>query len=277
MNFRTIVDIDEPDFSIHPFEKMLFLGSCFAANIGQRFRKEQFKVTLNPYGVMYNPASILHSVRKIDDSFAVVFFTLGTNHVYIFKETGEIVDNCNKRPAALFQEKELTIDECADYLSQAVELVLRHHSQTKVVMTVSPYRYRKYGFHGSNLSKSVLLLATEKLMERYPSIVSYFPAFEIVNDELRDYRFYKEDMLHVSDQAVEYIWRRFAEQYFDDDTNAFLSAWKPIREALHHRPFNPQSEAFRQFKAGVKAKIDALKVKYPELDLEQMDSSLKED
>ena len=107
MEFRTIVDIERPAFQIEPMERMLFVGSCFAANIGQRFVDNKFRAVVNPYGVMYNPASILHTVEKVvrEGTFVprIVFFTLGTNHVYRLKETGEIVDNCQKRPARLFQ------------------------------------------------------------------------------------------------------------------------------------------------------------------------------
>ena len=111
MEFRTVVDIEDPGFRIGPCEKMLFVGSCFADSIGQRFREEGFPVTVNPFGTMYNPASILHTVEKIPhSSFKTVFLTLGTNHVYRLKETGEIVDNCQKRPASLFTEEELSVE-----------------------------------------------------------------------------------------------------------------------------------------------------------------------
>ena len=104
MDFRTIVDIPQPSFSIEPQEEMLFVGSCFADNIGKRFQQEMFRATVNPFGVMYNPASILHTVIRTGCAPRVVVMTLGTNHVYRLIETGEIVDNCRKRPARLFRE-----------------------------------------------------------------------------------------------------------------------------------------------------------------------------
>ena len=143
MEFRTIVDIPKPRFQIEPFEEMLFVGSCFADSIGQCFVENKFRATVNPYGTMYNPASVLHTVERFEGTPRVVFITLGTNHVYRLKETGEIVDNCQKRPAALFQEEELTVDECADYLRQTVELLCRRRPAVHVVFTVSPIRYRK--------------------------------------------------------------------------------------------------------------------------------------
>ena len=98
MDFRTIVDIKKPDFNIDACEHILLVGSCFADNIGKRFEEEKFNVTVNPFGVMYNPASIYHTIMKADSKPKIARFTLGTNHVYILKETGEIVDNCAKKP-----------------------------------------------------------------------------------------------------------------------------------------------------------------------------------
>lgn len=248
MIFRTEVPIPKPGFSIRPNERMLFVGSCFADNIGRRFADNHFPVMVNPFGVMYNPASVLHTVERLDAEYVpgVAFLTLGTNHVYILKETGEIVDNCRKRPQRLFVERELTIDECAEYLERAVGILLGRNPDIHIVLTVSPIRYAKYGYHESQLSKSVLLLAADRLVREY-DCVTYFPAYEIVNDELRDYRFYNSDMLHPSDQAVEYIWERLSSVYFCDDTRRFVEEWRPIREALGHRPFNPDSQEYKSF------------------------------
>ncbi|MCD8291009.1 MAG: GSCFA domain-containing protein [Prevotella sp.] len=263
MEFRTRVKIDEPKFKLDPCEEILFVGSCFADNIGQRFKEEKFRATVNPFGVMYNPASILHTVRRTEEKPRVAFFTLGTNRVYIFNETGEIVDNCEKRPQRLFTEKELTVDECTDYLAEAVNILVERRQDVRIVVTVSPIRYAKYGFHGSALSKAALLLATDKLVKRYSERVTYFPAYEIVNDELRDYRFYAPDMLHPSQQAVEYIWQLFSEVYFSDNTKRFIEEWKPIKEALGHKPFHPDSEEYQTFMKKTMLKVDALSKKYP--------------
>ena len=221
------------------------------------------------------------------------FLTLGTNHVYRLKETGEIVDNCQKRPQALFQEEELTVDQCADYLQQTIDLLLEMNPAMHVVLTVSPIRYRKYGYHGSQLSKATLLLAADKVCHgrtridtdslaalKSPSSpchsdadnivrvnpcqsVAYFPAYEIVNDELRDYRFYAEDMLHPSAQAVEYIWQRLSEACLSDEARAFIREWAPLKAALNHRPFNPDSDEYRAFMDKTMLKVAALQKKYP--------------
>lgn len=283
MEFRTIVDIPESLWKIEPCERMLFIGSCFADNIGKRFTEEKFRAVVNPYGVMYNPASILHTVRRLTQDDAMPFspdeqgtavVTLGTNHVYILRETGEIVDNCQKRPQRLFEERELTVAECADYLAKAISLICQRFPKTRFILTVSPIRYRKYGYHESQLSKATLLLAIDSLIKAQTAMtdnqgsnasahqINYFPSFEILNDELRDYRFYKPDMLHPSDQAVDYIFERIASTYFSDATVTFLKEWKPIREALNHRPLHPESEEYQRFKRQTEDKLKALEKKY---------------
>ena len=158
------------------------------------------------------------------------------------------------------------------------------YPKVRFILTVSPIRYRKYGYHGSQLSKATLLLAIQSLLEQgqatgtmgpdvgrnaqgTPSSghnpqVAYFPSYEIVNDELRDYRFYKPDMLHPSDQAVEYIYERMADTFFSAATLQFLKEWKPIREALGHRPFHPESEEYKAFMERTREKLKELEAKY---------------
>lgn len=297
MEFRTPVNITLAPFAIEPRERMLFVGSCFADNIGRRFVDDKFRATVNPYGVMYNPASIMHTVKRWTEELVAAYseasdsssetsdfnseasdsgsdvrqaiseapqtavFTLGTNHVYILNETGEIVDNCLKRPQRLFTERELSVDECADYLREAVTKLRQINPSVRIIITVSPIRYAKYGFHGSQLSKATLLLAADKLTKEIDNVV-YFPAYEIVNDELRDYRFYREDMLHPTDQAVEYIWQRFGETFFSKQTVKFLEEWRPIKAALAHRPFNPEAEEYKKFLEKAKERERELMERY---------------
>ena len=284
MEFRTVVDVEDPGFRIGACEEMLFVGSCFADKIGARFTDEKFRTIVNPYGVMYNPASILHTISKLSiirsalplgiaknyqlSTIKTAFLTLGTNHVYILKETNEIVDNCEKRPQSLFIEKELSVDECADYLQQSIDLLRQLNPDIRIVITVSPIRYRKYGYHGSQLSKATLLLAVDRVIKMLNVKclmfnVNYFPAYEIINDELRDYRFYAEDMLHPSAQAVEYIWQRFSEVYLSDEAKVFIKEWQPIKAALNHKPFNPDSQEYRIFMDKTMLKVAELQKKYP--------------
>ena len=281
MEFRTKIETGKAGFQIGACEEVLLVGSCFAGEMGQRFKNNGFPTTVNPYGTMYNPASILHTLERLISEERqiprIVFLTLGTNHIYRLKETGEIVDNCEKRPAALFQEEELNIDECAEYLRKAVELLRAHQPEVQVVLTVSPIRYRKYGYHESQLSKATLLLAIEKAISSWhlafgkqqtansqqPTALHYFPAYEIVMDELRDYRFYAADMLHPSEQAVAYVWEKLVAWCFSNEAKVFMDEWRPIKEALQHRPFHPESEEYQRFMEKTQERRKAFQEKYP--------------
>ena len=275
MEFRTQVTIDKPPFHIEPCEEILFVGSCFADSIGQRFREEGFPVTVNPFGVMYNPASILHTLQRLTAAATqsagtvtpaptIAFLTLGTNHVYRLKSTGEIVDNCQKRPAALFREEQLSVAQCVDYLRQSVAVLRTLNPHVRVIVTVSPIRYRKYGYHASQLSKSVLLLAADALGGE-GSAATYFPSYELLMDELRDYRFYAPDMLHPSTQAVDYIWERLVDSYFSPAAKDYLAEWRPLKQALAHKPFNPDSPEYRAFREQTYNKLKDFRKKYPHL------------
>ena len=268
MEFRTIVNIPRPTFELEPCERILFVGSCFADNIGKRFEEEKFRAMVNPFGVMYNPVSVLHTVKKVaNHTFDTAVFTLGTNHVYVERATGEIVDNCQKRPQREFDECELTVEECADALCEAITLLRQANPKVNIIITVSPIRYAKYGYHGSQLSKAVLLLAADKVIKEEGERVYYFPAYEIVNDELRDYRFYKADMLHPNEQAVEYIWEQLVATCFSAEAKQFLEEWRPIKEALAHRPFHPEASAYQDFIKKTKEKAKMLELKYPNIEL----------
>ena len=284
MHLQTTVTIKKADFEIKPTDKFLFVGSCFADKIGGIFRDNHFRATVNPYGVMYNPASVLHTITKEKATGAcydVAVITLGTNHVYILNETGEIVDNCQKRPASLFTEKELSVEECAEYLRQCVETLQEMNPDIHIIFTVSPIRYAKYGYHESQLSKATLLLAVKDLLTvkglrskvkgplgvaevegnfspfTFHFSLAYFPSYEIMMDELRDYRFYADDMLHPSDLAVQYIYERFRETYFSINAKAMEVEWQPIKKALSHRPFNADSEEYKSFIAKARADEEA--------------------
>lgn len=268
MEFRTIVNIPRPTFELEPCERILFVGSCFADNIGKRFEEEKFRAMVNPFGVMYNPVSVLHTVKKVaNHTFDTAVCTLGTNHVYVERATGEIVDNCQKRPQREFEERELTVEECANALREAITLLRQANPKVNIIITVSPIRYAKYGYHGSQLSKAVLLLATDKVIKEEGERVYYFPAYEIVNDELRDYRFYKADMLHPNEQAVEYIWEQLVATCFSAEAKQFLEEWRPIKEALAHRPFHPEAAAYQDFIKKTKEKAKMLELKYPNIEL----------
>ncbi|MDR2449326.1 MAG: GSCFA domain-containing protein [Prevotellaceae bacterium] len=203
-----------------------------------------------------------NALRQGAEAFAaadVVILTLGTARVYYDKETKQVVNNCHKLPAARFQQTVLTVDEIVEALWPVIE-----PSGSRWILTVSPIRHWKDGAHNNQLSKAALLLAAEKL-QQLTGKVSYFPAYELMMDELRDYRFYAEDMLHPSSQAVRYIWERFAEAAFPEETKKTMREAEKIITAQNHRPLHPGSAACRQFKEKLAQQIAAFNARYPEL------------
>ena len=132
-----------------------------------------------------------------------------------------------------------------------------------VLFTVSPIRHWKDGAHGNQLSKATLLLAIDQLCREFPGQTAYFPAYELVMDELRDYRFYAADLLHPSEQAVDYIWQRFAENWFSAETQQLAKACQSVKQALAHRPFDPENELYRQFIVQTLLRIERIREKIP--------------
>lgn len=161
----------------------------------------------------------------------VLFVTFGTARVYRLKETGRVVANCHKELAMRFEEQECTVEELLQVWEQVLTML---PTKTQIVFTISPYRYAKYGFHESQLSKSRLLLAVDMLCQRHARC-HYFPAYEIVLDELRDYRFYTSDMLHVTEQTADYIWERLQQWCFDETALQLgKERTKKYRQSLHY-------------------------------------------
>lgn len=164
-----------------------------------------------------------------------LFVTLGTNVCYRLRENGMIVANCHKVPSKFFDEVTLDTEACLKTLCSMMDLLAKECPKLKVVFTVSPYRYKKYGFHGSQLAKATLLLTVDKLCHLYPEQASYFPAYELLLDELRDYRFYADDMIHPAPAAVNYIWKRLAESSMSEGMRQYLKDYEPTRKAKMHR------------------------------------------
>lgn len=157
----------------------------------------------------------------------------------------------------------------AEIVSEWKELLLFLWEQCpdlKILFTVSPIRHWKDGAHGNQLSKATLLLAADTLQAAYPERIAYFPAYEIMMDELRDYRFYATDMLHPSELAVDYIWQRFTENFLSDETKGFLKEWAEIQKAINHRPFQPESEAYKRFISQTLLKMERINEKFPSFD-----------
>lgn len=319
MNFRTEVDIPLFDSLINAESKVVFLGSCFAENIGKRMKDTRLRCLVNPFGVLYNPYSIssvlslvcqqrdfgsfsfpdkylfgeggvwrswLHStsfykvekevlVEQINEqiqTFAsslfeadVLFITFGTNHFYELVDGGLCVANCHKQPNKLFAEKTATVSEIAETIKVVLSNLFELNPLLKVVFTVSPFRYAKLGAHGNQISKSTLLLSVDDVCNNMKDKCFYFPSYEIMNDELRDYRFYAEDMLHPSSQAVDFIWDKFVDSSFSPELKQFLNEWSDIKKALEHKPFDVQSASYIEFHRKTILRLNRLKERFPYL------------
>lgn len=198
-------------------------------------------------------------------SLDYVILTLGTAWVYELKSSKQIVNNCHKTPASEFNRRRLSVVECVSVLKHAIEQLRNENPNLHVIFTVSPIRHWKDGAHENQVSKSTLFLAIEELQNSLRNIF-YFPAYELLMDDLRDYRFYADDMLHPSDVAIEYIWEKFSETYFSKETKDVIKQIDSIQKALEHKPFNAESEDYKLFLEKTKAEIEILQKRYNWLD-----------
>lgn len=315
MHLSTDVKIQPIEQRIVYGDKLLFLGSCFADEIGNICKGLGFDALVNPFGVLFNPASISQSVERLesgkdftkDDVIEVggeffctfshntefwnpspeklletvnsslnsarqhfmhakwIVISLGTSWIYRHKQRGLIVSNCHKLPSQLFQREFLTTEQSTELLSQFVE----KHKDKKFIFTISPLRHLKDGLHENQISKAALLLAVDEICKHFGN-AHYFPAYEILLDELRDYRFYKEDMIHPTEQAVRYIWERFTDFAIAESELPAMKQAQELKLMLQHKVFFPESEAFRKFEALKTEKLNLLKEKFPKLTIENL-------
>ena len=198
-----------------------------------------------------------------------LLITFGTAWVYGQNETGRIVANCHKQPEKCFTRRRLTVGEIVTDYTSLLSGLLARNPKLRVLFTVSPIRHVRDGLHANQLSKSTLLLAVDRLQEAFPGNVFYFPAYELVLDELRDYRFYAEDLVHPSEPAVRYVWERFSSVCFSAETLRIIEESENIRKSLAHKPFHPESEEYKRFLGQIVLKIDRLNGKYPYLDFQK--------
>lgn len=175
-----------------------------------------------------------------------IILTYGTAFVYRLKATGQVVANCHKVPSGNFTKELLTEEEIAKSFQSFHDQLHRVNPKCKIILTVSPVRHLKDTLELNSVSKSILRLACHSITKQF-SNVEYFPAYEILLDDLRDYRFYKTDRLHPTDEAVEYIWQKFVNSNIDEPTRQFISQWMEIIKDLAHKPFHPQSASHQQF------------------------------
>ncbi len=202
----------------------------------------------------------LHTARWL-------ILTFGTARIYTSKETNTVAGNCHKLPDRLFHRSLLEVEDIVETYKTLITRLRHLNPDLQVLFTVSPVRHAKDGMHGNQVSKSVLHLSIHKLCAALPHLY-YFPAYEIVLDELRDYRFYTEDMLHPSVQAVDYVWQCFSDCGFSDSTRRTIQTCEEIEKAIAHRPFHPDTDEYRDFLHKTLLKIAALKEKMPYLDFQ---------
>ena len=284
----TRIDIPASEWKIAAGEKVLLVGSCFADEIGEKMVRGGFEAMVNPFGTLYNPASIAASLlRSISEkeytadsveliqsesdgmwhswmhhsSFSsldvatlveringpthcvadflreadVLIVTMGTAIIYRLKETGMLVANCHKQLDSLFVRERLNSYDIVDQWEMLLQLLESVNPKLKVIFTVSPIRHKRDGYHVNQVSKGILLQGVDEIVNGKSSNSQcfYFPSYEIMMDELRDYRFYADDMIHPSEKAVEYIWQRFQDTYFDNKTKDAVA--KATKEWARHQ------------------------------------------
>ena len=311
MKLYTSVDIAPSPKKIAYNDKILLLGSCFADNIGTKFGEYYFQTTVNPYGTLYNPASIAKAISGIGNgvsdigivehnglwhslshhgSFSradkedlvraceqskvqlrealqlasIMIITFGTAWVYEYED--KVVANCHKLPANRFVRRRMTVDEIVEIWQPILAAMPDKHW----IFTVSPIRHVKDGLHENQISKAILLQAMDRLTAKQLDSpigdLSYFPSYEIMLDELRDYRFYAEDMVHPSAVAVDYIWQRFVDTYMTADTQNEMRTLHQLWRDRHHRFLHPDSPEAQQFAAYIKTRLQQLQPRYPWLE-----------
>ena len=288
MELMTRIDIPESEWKMKTGAKVLLVGSCFADEIGEKMVRGGFEAMVNPFGTLYNPASIAASLlRSISEkeytadsveliqsesdgmwhswmhhsSFSsldvatlveringtthcvadflreadVLIVTMGTAIIYRLKETGMLVANCHKQLDSLFVRERLNAYDIVDQWEMLLQLLESVNPKLKVIFTVSPIRHKRDGYHVNQVSKGILLQGVDEIVngKMSNSQYFYFPSYEIMMDELRDYRFYADDMIHPSEKAVEYIWQRFQDAYFDNKTKDAVA--KATKEWARHQ------------------------------------------
>ncbi len=203
-----------------------------------------------------------------------IFITLGTAKGYVEKENGEIVANCHKLPADFFETRRLKPAEITDLFLKVFTKLKKCYPSVRFILTVSPVRHIRDGLMESQRSKAILRAAVGDVCDVYPDAY-YFPAYEIMMDDLRDYRFYEADMIHPNPVALDHIWDFFSQTFFSDDTRNVIDRVEKIQQAVRHRPFHSDSEAHQLFVRQTLHKMDVLRDRYQWLDFQKEEEILK--
>ena len=207
------------------------------------------------------------SINKHQDLLnksSVIFITLGTAYVYRYLETKEIVSNCHKIPAKEFEHFALSVNEIVQEYKPLLKQLKANNSNIKIVFTVSPVRHWKDGAHKNQLSKASLHLAIAELQNQF-DFVDYYPSYELIMDDLRDYRFYTKDLIHINTQAIDYIYEHFQKNFYSEETQKIEKQVLKLKRALNHRPFNHNTKEHMAFVRKTQEQINLFKQKFPEI------------
>ncbi len=215
-----------------------------------QFSRPSAEATLNGLN------SSLKDARSFLSTTKRLLLTFGTSKVYTYNSTGQVVANCHKIPANQFDRKDISVKEIVKKLQDTFSQLKRVIPDLEIILTVSPIRHIRDGMVEQQRSKARLILACGDLSNAF-EYVHYFPSYEIMIDELRDYRFYEADMIHPNKVAIEYIWDHFRRCFFSPETNGLIDRISKIQKASQHRPFNPASEEHQAF---IKKQIDSIEL-----------------
>lgn len=308
--FRTELKSNKALFEINHDSNIVLIGSCFSDNIGNQLQKSLFNVSINPFGVIYNPVSIaqlftdldvllnkkyickkdgmfvslnhhsqvcgtteidlMNTIKELHLSFNrqikntnFLFISLGTSWVYHHVINDHIVANCHKLSNSNFKHYLLDLEDIKQSIKKIENAVKALNPTCKIIYTISPVRHTKTGIIENNISKSLLRTAVYQTVENS----RYFPAYEIMMDDLRDYRFYEADMIHPNSQAIDYIWDYFTDSYFNTKTQEQITKANKLYKLLNHREFNnDNSNKFEQKKLQLYSDLsDSLEISIDEI------------
>ncbi len=318
--FRTIIEPLKYRGLINHHSGVVMMGSCFSDNIGGKLKQACFNVEINPFGVLYNPASIACGIddllnkrifQKSDliqvagdnrwhsfshhSSFSSVnaemmlsdinkhiekthqaitrasllIVTFGTAWIYEHIDSQKVVANCHKLPMTHFTRRLMSVEEIISQWQGVISKLRLVNRDIRIVFTVSPIRHLRDGAHENQISKSILLLAINELVKNDNQLI-YFPAYEVMNDDLRDYRFYESDMVHPSDVAIDYIYKIFSQSFFDDETMCLAGECERLTRRLSHRHMSDDKEAIARFEKSTQEIKTQLLQQYPFLQQSMM-------
>lgn len=315
MEFFLPFKIRDYPFTLSYQDKILFIGSCFSEEIGDKLKELKFNILQNPNGILYDPLSIcdslfayienkpfdeknlfelnglwhswkhhsifsdtyknevLEKIKKFQfgahaflKEAKLLIITLGTAYNYHLKTNNENVANCHKAPADYFEKKLIPTDKISSEMLSALTAIEKFNPGLKIIFTVSPVKHVRDGVVENNRSKARLIEAVQSIVEQKQNSF-YFPSYELVTDILRDYRFYKSDLVHPNEIAINFVFENFCNSLLNDEGKKIIEKIKEILNAVNHKPFSKEREAHQKFISVQLKKIQEIEKEYPFLDL----------